>query len=198
MSDSPTFHELIARLRAGDHDAQSEIFNRFVQRLIALARTQLDGRIRQKEDPEDIVQSVFRSFFRRQAEGQFEPPTEDSLWHLLAHITACKCRNRVEYFQAACRDVRREVSPAGTSDEPAWHGFAHDPTPSEAAMLNERIEQLMKGLNEPGRAILALSLQGGTVPEISSEVGRAERTVRAVLDRVKKRLQRMLTETAED
>lgn len=196
MVEDDTFHDLIVRLRAGDQEAQSDVYNQFVRRLIGLARKQLDSRIRQKVDPEDIVQSAFLSFFRRQADGQFDPQTENSLWRLLAHITLCKCRNRADYFQAARRDVRLEVSAARDSVDShgAWQGFARDPTPSDAAILHERIEELMSGLNDRGRAILALSLQGSTISQISLEVGRSERTVRGVLEQVKKRLQGMLDE----
>ena len=66
MSLPDSFDDVITRLRDGDSEAATEIFHRFAARLIALARTRLDSRVRQKVDPEDVVQSVFRSFFIRQ------------------------------------------------------------------------------------------------------------------------------------
>ncbi len=71
MGGETTFDDLMARLNDGDDEAAAEIFNRFVRRLIFLARSRLNAQVRQKEDPEDVVQSVFRSFFTRQVEGQF-------------------------------------------------------------------------------------------------------------------------------
>ena len=44
----------MARLRAGDEDAASEVFHRFASRLIALARLQPDTRIRQKWMPSGL------------------------------------------------------------------------------------------------------------------------------------------------
>ena len=49
----------------------------------------------------------------------------------------------------------------------------------------------MRGLNERERAMLGLGLQGYTVQEISSEVGRSERTVQRLLKRVRRELERM-------
>lgn len=199
MSSDSSFDELVTRLRAGNNDAATEVFNRYATRLIALARTQLDSQIRQKEDPEDVVLSAYKSFFLRQAEGQFDLEGEESLWRMLALITVRKCRNRVEYFHAACRDVQREVSSPTDScaSFPYRQAVADDPAPSEAAILAETMELMMRGVEEEHRDIISLHLQGYTIPEISSQVCRAERTVRRILERTKKRMQRIQAEVAE-
>src|SRR4051812_14113370 len=104
MPDEESFADLMARLRAGDQDAAARVYQHFARRLIGLARSRLDGLMRRKEDPEDVVQSVFRSFFARQAGGQFDLDDWNSLWSLLTVITLRKCGHRVEYFRAARRD----------------------------------------------------------------------------------------------
>ena len=68
-----SFTVFMGRLGAGDDESARQLFCRFASRLIGLARIHLDRRIRQKVDPEDVLQSVYRSFFRRQAEGEFDP-----------------------------------------------------------------------------------------------------------------------------
>ncbi len=196
MGGETTFDDLMARLNDGDDEAAAEIFNRFVRRLIFLARSRLNAQVRQKEDPEDVVQSVFRSFFTRQVEGQFEIGNWESLWAMLAVITLRKCGNRIEYFQAAKRNVQRNV-PGGMkpneSEESrlAWEGIAREPSPAEAAVLTETLEELMSGLDERERLILSLRLQEYTVQEIGEQVGRSERTIARVLERVRKRMQRI-------
>src|SRR6266852_3707821 len=80
MSRDNSFDALMTRLRAGDEDAANELFHLFASRLIGLARRQLDRRIRQKVDAEDVVQSVFKSFFLRHANGKFELSNWDNLW----------------------------------------------------------------------------------------------------------------------
>jgi RNA polymerase sigma-70 factor (ECF subfamily) len=149
--------------------------------------------VRQKVDPEDVAQSVFRSFFARQADGQFVLEDWDGLWGLLTRITLRKCHRQCERFTAGRRDVRREVSapsPAAGCGV-AWEAIAREPTPSDAAMLTELVDALMRPLDERERRILELRLQGYAVPEIGEAVGRTERTVHRVLERVRQRLERM-------
>jgi RNA polymerase sigma-70 factor, ECF subfamily len=195
MSEQDSFAFLMGRLNAGDGSAADALFRRYAQRLLALARSRLEEAVRRKEDPEDVMQSVFKSFFTRQQDGQFDVAGWDSLWTLLALLTVRKCADRIEYFRAACRDVRREEG-AGASEAsgPLLRAAADDPTPSEAAMLTETLEQLMAGLDGPDRDVVSLQLQGYTIPEISARVRRSERTVCRVLDRARRRLRRLREE----
>jgi RNA polymerase sigma-70 factor (ECF subfamily) len=183
----------MARLGAGDEAAAAEVFHRYARRLRALARSRLDRLLRAKVDAEDVLQSVYRSFFRRHAAGQYELEGWDSLWGLLTVITLRKCGRRVRYFRSACRDAGREVELASPGDASGvdFQAIAHDPTPSEAARLAETLEQVMRDLTERERAILALSLQGYTTEEVGEQVGRTERTVQRVLQRVRRRLEEM-------
>src|SRR5262249_11415085 len=192
MPQPPSFDALVERLRAGDEAAAAEVFGRFVTRLITLARTHLEKTIRNKEDPEEVVQSVFRSFFRRQREGQFMLDNWESIWGILTVITLRKCRNRVEYFRAGCRDVQREVPLASPGESAArWEAVAREPTPTEAAVLPDTLEHLMRARDAPDQAILALHLQDYSVREICQQVGYAERTVRRSLNRIRNRLRRL-------
>ena len=119
MSHGDSFDEVIGRLRRGEEDAAAQVFSRFANRLLHLARSRLNPPIRRKFDPEDVMQSVFRSFFIRQREGQFELKDWDSLWSLLVRITLRKCGRRITAFQTQRRDLRREVVPV-VSDDDSW------------------------------------------------------------------------------
>ena len=193
MCPEDSFADLMARLRTGDPDAATQVFRQFQARLIALARSRLSAALRQKEDPEDVIQSVFKSFFGRHAAGQFEVESRDDLWSLLTVITLRKCGHRIDYFRAARRDVQREVAlEAGTDDAPpGWEALARDPTPAEAAMLAETVERLLRNLEGPDRRIFQLSLQGETVAQISSQVGLSERTVERVRREIRRCLERL-------
>lgn len=192
MEQEQTFSRFLACLRAGDNAAAIQVFDRFARRLIRLAGEQMAEAIRRKVEPEDIVQSVYRSFFTRNREGQFELVNWDSVWGILTTITMRKCINRAEYFQAQCRDVRREyaLESAGESGRYQAHtAMDREPTPLEAAILTEEVERVMTGLDERERQILSLHLQGNEVPEISSVIGRSERTVQRTLERIRKELE---------
>jgi RNA polymerase sigma-70 factor (ECF subfamily) len=191
MGQEPSFDILMDRLRQGDPAAADAIFRRFAHRLIALAQQRLDVRVRQKVDPEDVVLSAFKSFFLRHAQQEFELASWDSLWSLLTLITLRKCGHQTRHFHAAAHDVRREVTPAGGVDDShaSWQAIAREPTPAEAALLAETLQQLFDSLDPDGRRIVELALEGCKVGEIADRIGRAERTVYRTLERVKRRLQ---------
>ena len=190
MPSTESFDGLINKLQAGDDDAAARVFNRFARRIVGLARQQLHAALRSKVDPEDVLQSVFRSFFNRQRAGRFSIESWDSLWGILMVMTLRKCRRRIAYYRARRRDAQREKSWEEHPDadgDPAL--FAREPTPSEAAMLIEIVGRLMSGLPEEDRAVLTLHLQGCTIAEIKAQTGRAMRTIRRILARIRRQLQ---------
>lgn len=189
MSPGDSFAELMGRLRAGDQAAETALWQRFARRLVGLARTHLDSRLRRKEDPEDVIQSVFGSFFVRYEAGQFAFDSWGDLWSLLTRITVCKCANRMKYFRAKCRDAGREVSPGGTIDL-LEQVLDPEPTPVEAAILTETVERLLQEFSGDYRPILELSLQGQSVQQISEQLGWSERTVQRVREQARDWLRR--------
>src|SRR5947209_3689875 len=116
-----SFPRFLVRLQARDGEAAREVFRRFASQLIALARRRFAPPFREKVDPEDVVQSAYKSFFLRYGEGKLEVDNWNSLWSLLTLITLRKCAERVAYHRAQCRDVAREVStPRGSEDAAPW------------------------------------------------------------------------------
>src|SRR5438552_3692963 len=128
----------MADLRRGDPDAAREVFNRYACRLATLVAARLPALARPKLDPEDVAQSVLRTFFRRHAGGEFHPAHWDALWTLLAVLAARKCGHRVGYLLADKRDARREVGAPGARDR-AWEPADRAPLPDEPAILAETL-----------------------------------------------------------
>lgn len=170
-------------LEARDQSAATEIYVRFFNRLVALASSRLDNRLRERADPEDIAQSVFASFFARQERGEFVIDSWDSLWGLLCVITLGKCSNRVRKLRAQRRDADRDVI---LDDVHA--AFDPEPTPGEAAALRDTISALLSAFNERDQAVLRLLLEGYSAPEISERLGVSERTIGRIVPRAKQRL----------
>jgi len=189
---SNSFVEFLARLDNRDDAAAHELFVRFAQQLIALANRNVSAGLRHKVDPEDVVQSVYKSFFARYGGGNLDVVNWNSLWGLLTLITLRKCSERAAYHRAERRDAEREVS-LRQGEEPArWlEPLGREPTPLEAAVLSETVEQLLTGMDEEERPVLELSLLGHTTREISERLGRAERTVRLLREGIRHRLERM-------
>jgi len=198
MSPDHSFEALIVRAQDGDQQAARAIFERYAHQLIVLARTRLDVRTLQKLDPEDVVQSVFRSFFQRLAHDEYELENWKSLWSLLTVITLRKCGFYVRHFRAARRNVTRERAARAASDSKiSWQFIAREPTPSEAVLLTETLEAVLHDLEPGHREIVELHLRGFELPQISERVERSERTVYRLLERVRRRLERMCGEDLE-
>jgi RNA polymerase sigma-70 factor (ECF subfamily) len=181
------------------------VFERFSRRLIGLARGHLNARLQTKVEPEDVVQSAYKSFFLRYGEGALAAEGWDGLWGLLTTITLRKCADRARFHRAERRDLARESPLAtnytsGNSDGaggPPWHEAAgREPTPDQAAVLAETVESLLRPLAADERTIVELSLQGCSTQEISEQTGRAERSVRRIRETVRKHLERQQTESS--
>jgi len=166
-------------------------FERFRRRLIGLARLHLGDRIRQKVDPEDVVQSVYKSVLVRYTKAAIGAECWEELWGLLTLITIRKCSDRVRYHYAECRDLHRETrAGSGTQCDSSWHEApGREPSPDEALLLAETVEQLLAGLSEGDRAIVEMTLQGYSTQDISQQLGRAERSVRRIRQHVRAHLE---------
>jgi RNA polymerase sigma factor (sigma-70 family) len=176
-------------LEANDSRAAELVFRRFSEQLIALARKKLNWKLRRKLDPEEVMQSALRSFFRMQAQGAVAFHNWDALWGLLHMITLRKCGHQIRHYRAACRDIDREMPHQsddhdGDSARADWEAVSREPSPEQAAIMVETVEELLRPLNERDQQIARLALQGCTAPEISLEIGRSVRTVTRVLNRL--------------
>lgn len=184
--------DLLRRWRQGDQQAAAELFRCYTGRLIALSHSRLSGKLAARFDPEDVVQSAYRSFFSHVREGRFDLECDIDLWNFLAVITLRKLRNQVRRNRARKRTLEREQSLDEGDDPngPLAGALALEPSPVEAVALVDELERVMKGLDPVQRRMLELRLQGYSMPEIAVEVRRSEITVRRFLKDVKRQFER--------
>ena len=181
--DDPRVRALAARL----------IWQRYFRALLDLARRNLDGRVRRREDEEDILQSMYKSFCLRQQKGEYDLSGRDQLWGLLVQITLCKVRNAANHHRRGRRDVGRELaaSPGSESGLSSWAMEQMDtagPTPAEALELNEALERKLEALDDPElRQVAMRKLEGFTNAEIATEFGCVVRTIERKLERIRSR-----------
>jgi RNA polymerase sigma-70 factor, ECF subfamily len=192
MSSGDTFADLLARVREGDDEAAEVIFHRFVDQLAAQASRHLSPAVRRRVDAEDVVQSVYRTFFKRVRQGEFQLDHWGSLWGLLTRITVRKCAHA---GRGKNRPRESSFTPAGDSsvsqNDLDWKALAREPSPAEAAALNDVLDKLLDPLRESHRAIVNLTLEGYTQDEIGKRVGCSERTVRRVITQVQSDLEKL-------
>ena len=189
-SDEPAVRELAARL----------VWGRYFQELLVLARNHPAARIRSREDEEDVLQSMYKSFCIRQRRGDFDLANRDELWNLLVRITLRKARNAATRHLQGKRDVRREETGAADRSGEDAAGTILDridsdgPTPAEAALLNEALERRFQMLKDSDLRRIALwKLEGYTNAEIATKLDCMVRTVERKLERI-----RTYWETARD
>lgn len=183
MSDSEPTEHVFRRCQSHDPAVAEEIYRRYAQRLAAVAEKQIGERLRRQIGPEDIVQSVFRTFFRRTANGEFQIDHSNSLWNLLVTIALNKIR----------KQGRKRGLPL--VEMPAPDEVAHDPAPDEVASLLDELEFVLAGCESPDPEVFRLCVQGYSSAEIAEQVGCSRWTVRRVLDRIGQKLERRLQES---
>jgi RNA polymerase sigma-70 factor (ECF subfamily) len=173
--------KLVERWRQGDQAAAAELFRRYANRLIALARSRLTGKLAHRVDPEDVVQSVYRSFFSNVLDDRYELERGGDLWRLLVTMALHKVNDQVKRNRRGKRAVEREQS-LTDADGPGDQFLAREPSPVEAVALTDELESFMQLLEPPERRVLELRLQGFNLEEIAAEIHR-------ILERVKEKLE---------
>ena len=184
--------QLLFRCGEGDEDASREIFDRYLARLTALARSRLAARLQRRTDPDDIVLSAYRSFFVGARDGRFILQRSGDLWRLLATITLHKLNRQIKRHSAESRDVRREIAAADDAN------FAREPTSEEAVALADELESILKPLDPLLRRVLELRLQGQSLEEIAAITMRSERTVRRSLAEIREAIASRRERDADD
>lgn len=187
MDDLPPLTEWLHRHRAGDPEGSRRLFEHFAQRLCRLVQRHFSSGLRQRTDDEDIVQSVFRSFFVREAEGKFQIENSLDLWKLLVTITLRKARKTWRQNTAAKRAVNLELQ--GDSD---WMASAmcREPTVVEALVLVDEVNSLVEGLSPEHARLLELRLAGCTPTEAARDMGISRQAVYRILDDLQERLRK--------
>ncbi len=181
----------VRRLADGDNDVVNDFWGQYGDRLQGLAAKFLTSKLYRREGPEDVVQSVCRTFLRRAKAGQFDLADRDSLWRLLCAITVAKVREKARYHGRQKRSFEQE-RPLDGSRIGAVPIAASDPTPAEAAEFADELQGLLHAMDEEEREVVLLRIEDYTHQDIADKLGRSKRTVRRILKRVQTRLESML------
>lgn len=199
MTDIQDSHELMAAAREGKAQAAQALFQRYVERLLALARSRMSPQLRAREDEEDVVQSVCLSFLARARKGLFVHKRSGDLWRLLAAITLNKVRSKAEFHGAGKRKLGKEV-PIGLGVEDSacfsLEFLGRDPAPDDVLAVEEELQHVTTPLAPHHRQMLEMRLQGESVEAIAAETKRTEHQVRRVLSKVRDELERRLGDSS--
>jgi RNA polymerase sigma-70 factor (ECF subfamily) len=189
MAESGSLAKLVQRHRDGDPDASRLLFAQYAQQLCRLAERYLSRKLASRVEGEDVVQSAFRTFFRRTSKGEFQIDSSAQLWRLLVIITVRKARAQGRYHTAAVRDISAEQ--ATTAEDIIADLEAHEPGPDDVVILMDQIDAVLKGLPPLYGQVLELRLQGHSATDIAPRLGISRRTVYRALDLLGRRLEVM-------
>jgi len=189
-ADQVSDRSLLRRIRSGSDDAATQLYLRYARRLRAMANANLSKDLTPRVDSEDIVQSVFRTFFRRVAGGEYEIPNGEELWGLLLVIGLNKVRALGSYHRASKRDVLKTIR--GESLEGVGKQVEEDET--ELSILKIAINEVLEELSPVHREILSDRIEGREVAEIASRVGRSKRSVERILQGLLQSLSKLISE----
>lgn len=172
-ADRPDWY-LLSLIQGGDRAAAGELYARYVVRLRAVAAGNAAGRA----DPDDAVQSAFRSFLTAAGRGLYHVPDGRDLWALLVVTVLNKLRSYAR--RAAAGGRTRTAAPDALAETPAPRG--DDPALAVAT------RELIDGLPPLERRVTELRLAGHSVDEIARHLGRSRRTVERNLQSCRDRL----------
>ena len=170
----PSDRTLLRRFQRGEAGAATLLYLRYAARITSFAWTQRGPDLASRFDPDDIVQSIFRTFFRRAAEGHYDVPEGEDLWKLFLVIALQKVRDACSFHRAAKRDVR-----VTRSIEASECGCVTRTGQDEIGLAELRmvVDELLGGLPTTQRVIVELRIDGFQVDEIAERTGRSRRTV---------------------
>ncbi len=176
-------HTLMRRLHSGEEDAATALYLRYAHRIRKLAEAQLGSDLSRRVDAEDVVQSVFRTFFRRSRTGSYEVPQGEELWKLFLVISLNKIRSTAAHHRSQKRSVRH-TSALGDRDV-AMNDHEQQQCFDTLRLV---IDEVLAELPTTHREIISLRIDGHEVNDIAERLNRAKRTVERVLQNFRQRL----------
>lgn len=175
--------ERIAAFKAGSESAARELFDKYCERLMALARRRIGTRMTGRIDPEDVLQSAFRTFFARVRNDEFSFHGEDDLCKLLVRLTVRKALRQIAHHRAAKRNAAREAGHGDDADLMNQIAACAPTAEMEVAVVDE-IGRFVARLTTVERQILEMRLEGRGTAEIAETLGTYERKVHRVVVRL--------------
>ena len=189
LSEIPSC-DLVARCREGDENAANELYRRYCDQLLRIVGNHLSAKYAAKFDPEDVLQTAFRTMFRRLEKGEFQFDTDEDVWKLMVTISLNKLRRQIRSLNTQQNNISLER----TISEELANQLCEKPTIQEVVEFSEMLEKLFRFLTEDQRNAILLRMSGCNQIEIAERLEVSDRTVR----RMWKRIQRSVTDLLQE
>ena len=186
MSEPKSDKSLLGGVNTSAASWAEKLDEQYRAKLCALVEREMDGRLRRREDAEDVVQTAFRTFYRRNALGEFHIDGNGQLWQLLATITRRKALKHITKIKAKKRSLEKEEQLEPDAS------VSTEPDPLEAVVAVDLVEKMLEGLDEFHADVFHLRLQGCSERDIAKRMDCTRQAVTTVLERLRNRLAKLL------
>lgn len=201
MSKSTNVSHWIYLVKSGDSAAATRIWQHYFDRLVRSVRARMCGQNRAVSDEEDIVLSVFDSFYTAAENGRFPNLSDrDDLWKLLLRMAARKVvdKRRHDLRQRRGGKIRLHSLDQTGDDENVIEAIGDEPSPEMVLMMQDSVEQLFSHLGVGQLRDLAVAkLEGYTNAELAQRIGCSERTIERRLNLIREKCQQELVDPHE-
>lgn len=196
MPESRNVSHWIDLIKQGDSTAANRIWKLYFDRLVGAVRQRMSGQNRAVADEEDIVLSVFDSFYSAAEKGRFPDLADrDDLWRLLLTMAARKVidKRRRDGRQRRGGTVAIHSLDGDQDNSAIEEAIGSEPSPQMVLMVQEAVEQLFSHLGVGQLRDLAVAkLEGYSNAEIAVQMGCSERTIERRLHLIREKLQQEL------
>jgi RNA polymerase sigma-70 factor (ECF subfamily) len=192
MEQPTSTFNLIERIKEGDREAISVLFDRHRRRLAVLAHYRLGPQLRGLVEVDDILQETLLKAFVQIDRFEYRNPGSFLRWlsRILDHVTADAAR----HFSRQKRDAAA-VLPLGSPSQPGAPEPVDSMTPSRLLAQEEGLQALIRALDslpEDYRAVIVhAKMEGLSTAEIAERMGRSREAVALLLHRAIKKLKQV-------
>jgi RNA polymerase sigma-70 factor, ECF subfamily len=197
MDQATTSLSLIERIRMGDRDAFTPLFEKYRPRLTALLHCRLGPRLRASVEVEDLLQETLLRAFREL--NQFTYRSPGSFFRWIARIADHVVVDAARYASRGKRDAG-ELVPLRSPSNPNGAEPVDSRTPSLIVSEQEALSALLARLDslpEQYRDVIVMAkIQGMSSGEIASNLGKTRESVALLLHRALARLRKSAEESS--
>lgn len=202
MSKNFNVSHWIELVKTGDSMAANRIWQHYFDRLVRAVRGRLYGQNRAVSDEEDIVLSVFDSFYDAAANGRFPDLSDrDDLWQLLMRMSARKVvdKHRRDNRRRRGGNVNVQSLDQTAEEESVFEAIGDEPSPEMVLMMQESVEKLFFHLGVGNlRELAGAKLEGYSNAELAARFGCSERTIERRMHLIREKCKRELFEDHDD
>jgi RNA polymerase sigma-70 factor, ECF subfamily len=192
MALQTTTYGLVERIRQGDRDAFTPLFERYRPRVAAWVRYRMGPQLRAFLEIEDVLQETFARAYREFDRFSYRAPGSFLRWLLTiaGHVLSDTAR-----YQGREKRAGEQV-PLRSESHPSGIEVADSVTPSRLLAGREKLERLFALLDElPPQyreVILLARVEGLSTQEVSERLGRSREATALLLHRALKHLRAAL------